>query len=188
MSIPNARLFRNEALQHYLQGREKYSLPRFIPFPVTIFLWILLGLSLTLGVCAWHEEVPIYITGPGIILIQNHTTPLTQDRSIGAIFLQPAQAAKLHPGQAVFVQMATGAQEISSTIERIEPGVSSPADVQRTYGLDRNFVTSPSVVAIISLQHMPASIFAGSVLVAHVKTGSQRFISFIPGVGHLLEG
>lgn len=188
MSIPNTRLFRNEALQHYFQGKEKYSLPRFMPFPIAIFLWILLGLSLTIGACAWHEEVPIYITGPGIILIQNHTTPLTQDGSIGAIFLQPAQATKLHPGQAVFVQMVTGTQEISSTIERIEPGVSSPADVQQTYGLNSNFVTTPSVVAIINLQHIPASIFAGSVLVAHVQTGSRRFISFIPGVGHLLEG
>jgi hypothetical protein len=84
--------------------------------------------------------------------------------------------------------MTAGTQEIGSKIERIEPGVQSPAHVQHTYGVESNLVTTPSIVAIIKLTHVPTATFAGSVLIARIQTGSRRFISFIPGVGRLLEG
>ena len=52
VTAPGAQraIFRREALDHYMRGREKAVLPRYAAPPTLAFMWILLGLLLTGGV------------------------------------------------------------------------------------------------------------------------------------------
>src|SRR2546429_475543 len=68
MLVPNHPIFRNNAVKHYMQSRDKDSLPRFISLPIALFLWILLGLLLVVGGLAWYEQIPSYVSGNGVVL------------------------------------------------------------------------------------------------------------------------
>jgi hypothetical protein len=52
VTAPGAQraIFRREALDHYMRGRETAVLPRYAAAPTLAFMWILLGLLLTGGV------------------------------------------------------------------------------------------------------------------------------------------
>jgi hypothetical protein len=63
MLVPNHPIFRQNAVKHYMQSREKDTLPRFISLPIALFLWALLGLLLVVGLLAWYEQIPTYATG-----------------------------------------------------------------------------------------------------------------------------
>jgi hypothetical protein len=54
MSQSQRPLFREHAMQHYLQKREKDILPHFVSPPVFVCAWILLSLAVAVGLLvAW---------------------------------------------------------------------------------------------------------------------------------------
>jgi hypothetical protein len=187
MSIPNSRLFRNDAIKHYLHAKEKHLLPRFVPFPIAFSLWILLGLCLVAGIYAWNEEIPTYVVGPGIVLKQDKNVPHTRNDSIAAIFIEADQATNIRPGQTTLIQLGYSSQEIKCNVQSVRSGIVSPQNIQQTYGLGGNMVIAPSVVVIVTLKNISTSSYAGSMLSSKIQTGSQRLISFLPGVGNLIE-
>jgi hypothetical protein len=61
-------LFRESALKHYMQKREKDVLPRLISQPIFVGLWVLLFVFMGVGVLASFAEVPVFANGPGVII------------------------------------------------------------------------------------------------------------------------
>ena len=49
MTMRQRSIFRSEALHHYMQGREKTVLPRYVAPPTFAFMWGLLSLLLISG-------------------------------------------------------------------------------------------------------------------------------------------
>src|SRR6476469_8685076 len=76
MPAPNQPLFRSNAIKHYMQREEKHAFPRFISLPLTILLWILLALFVTATALVWSEQVPMYATTQGIVVVRSATQPL----------------------------------------------------------------------------------------------------------------
>ncbi|GLV54498.1 hypothetical protein KDH_13450 [Dictyobacter sp. S3.2.2.5] len=79
-------------------------------------------------------------------------------------------------------------EDLASKVIKIEPGVLSPSAIRQRYGFMAQIVTQPSIVVLIQIDKVPAATFGGSVLVANVKTGSQRILSMLPGLGSLMKG
>lgn len=73
MPATNQPLFRSNAMKHYMQGREKHTVPRFISLPIMILLWALLALFLASGAFVWSEQVPTYVTTQGIVVVESAT-------------------------------------------------------------------------------------------------------------------
>jgi hypothetical protein len=73
MPATNQQLFRSNAMKHYMQGREKHTVPRFISLPIMILLWALLALFLVSGALVWSEQVPRYATTQGIVVVESAT-------------------------------------------------------------------------------------------------------------------
>jgi hypothetical protein len=73
MPATNQPLFRSNAMKHYMQGREKHTVPRFISLPIMILLWALLVLFLASGAFVWSEQVPMYATTQGIVVVESAT-------------------------------------------------------------------------------------------------------------------
>jgi len=194
MQGPDRLIFRTNAIQHYARVEEKSTTLQFISWPVIALLWGLLGLFFVGCVLAWFGEIPTYVTGQGEVL--NHTmlhqgsqTLLQHDSAVAIIFLPPRLATQLHIGLSVQITIGSSGLQMQSQIEKLEPGITSPYAVHQRYGCDAKcslFLTQPSIVVLVKLQPNLATTYAGSIVSAQIKVGSQRIISLIPGVGSVI--
>lgn len=175
MQRPRSLIFRSEALEHYIQSREQSILPRITKPPVLLCMWILLSLCAIVIVIANVSQVPIYAHGSGVV---------QQNASI-LIFLpvSPAQPVHLQAGMPIQLQMGIPDQTITSTIDKVETGILSPADAQKRYGFtqkDTQIITGPTIVASVKpLATLPAHSYAGSVVNVQVQVGTTCIISLL---------
>jgi len=189
MSVPNNPIFRDNAVKHYMRSRDKDTLPRFISLPVALFLWILLGLLLVLGLLAWYEQIPSYVSGHGIVLRSNYVPPsASNDKAVAVAFFAVDQVNYLHAGQSVLVSFASSTQSLEGTLLTVE-SIVSPAVALQRYGLGgggASLITQPSAAAIIKLDNTSPALYASNTLTVNVQVGSCRIISLLPGIGRLL--
>lgn len=181
-------IFRDEAIKHYKKSKDKATLPRFMPFPVTFLLWFLLAFLLVVVGLAWNEEIPLYETAPGVVLDQPGKVLTNSHETTVAIFIPMNQIAKIHVGQVARVQISGSKEQFTSKIIKVESTALSPSQIHQRYGFEADIVTQPSIVALIQTENLPTASYAGSVLMVNVKTGSQRIISLLPGIGNLVGG
>ncbi len=181
-------IFRAKALQHYMQGREKQVLPRFLAPSVMLFLWCFVGFLLLAGLLSWWGRVPIYTTGLGEVSIQ---ASKSQQATVIVALLSAEEFSKLHVGLPVLVQVGTSGPQWQQTVTAVEPRVMSPFEVRSQFGLDGAatlLATQPSAVVLIrSGLHLTESLYAGSIVRVQVQVGSQRIISLFPGLGELIR-
>jgi hypothetical protein len=189
MSVPNNPIFRDNAVKHYMQSKDKDTLPRFISLPMALFLWILLGLLLVLALLAWYQQIPTYVSGHGIALRANYVpSSASHDKAVAVAFFAVDQANQLHIGQSVLVSFASSTQSLTGRLLRVDPIVSPTVALQR-YGLGSDgasLITQPSVAAIIKLNNTSPALYVGNILTVNVQVGSCRIISLLPGIGRLL--
>src|SRR5581483_1713651 len=190
MLVPDHTIFRNNAIKYYMQSKGKGVLPHFISWPVTVFLWVLLGLLIVTIVFAWYEQIPVYVEGSGIVLDTGKAAHSGSDESLAIVFLPPAQSARLRVGLPVTVHVGSNVAQLSGKIVEIESGINSLYTLSKRYGLNEScsfFIGKPSVVVLVGLgSTMVTALYAGNSLTAEVKIGSQRILSFIPGLSGLI--
>ncbi len=185
MLVPEKHIFRSIAIKRYLQSREKDVFPRIVPPRFFFFMWILFCLLLAMGVVAWKAEVPTYVTGPAIIPAPSHQLAQENNMSIALVFLPTNQRDKLKLGQQVVLQINGTNVFFSSTIEMIDPSISSPGEIRKHYALDGNaviLVRQPSIVIKVRLRsHLSTNTYEGSTLTASVQVGTQNLLSLFLG-------
>jgi hypothetical protein len=176
-SQQKSSIFREEALQRYIRSREKSILPRFTTPPILLFFWCLLIIFLIGGAFAWFEQVPVYATGDGVV-------PDTGSNAF--IFIPYSPSLALHVGEPVQVQIGSTGTQLPGKVTSTDLHQFSPAQVRQRYQVQ---VAGPVVIIIVSLgPTFSAQTYAGSVLSAQVQVGSQRLISFLPGLNGLAAG
>lgn len=187
--MPNKSLYRQSALQHYAQQREKDVLPQFVSPPVFLLLWILLLLLLAAIVVAWLEQVPIYANAGGIVVNPSASTTTAAQ---AVIFVPAIESSHLHSGMPVTITLLSTGQGINTTITSVGTATMSPSDAQKQYQLGQNMtsvVPGPSVTVQVNLgTAVPAKTYAGSLLSARIEVGTQRLLSLLPGIGGLIGG
>ena len=189
--VPQQRMFRETAVKHYMQKRRvKDVLPRLLPVPIALFLWILVGSFLMVGIFAWSAQVPIYVSAPGIVLDQQTALHFNSREPSAIIFLPAVQSTQVQVGLPVQLQVTSSGQPVDSKIVQIEPGIVSPDVVSQQYKLNgAGLITGPSVVVLVGLgTALSPNTYAGSLLTANVQVGSRRVLSLLPGVGSLIGG
>jgi hypothetical protein len=181
-------IFRADALQRYMQGRERSVLPQFVSPRTFLCLWILLGLLVAAGFVAWFAQVPVYAAGPAIVVEVREPISFIHEEVVVAIFLPPEHLRHLRAGQPMFLTLEGLGERIRTPILAVEPGISSPMDAQRRFALSAaTAVNRPAVVAIARLGPLPAglsaSTYIGSVGRAEVEIGSRRVLTLLPLIG-----
>jgi hypothetical protein len=186
------RIFRDKALQQYIQGKNKTILPRFASPPVFIFLWMLLGLLIIASVAAWLGQIPTFVAGSGIILNAESNAQQDGNAADAVIFVPAISSLKLQIGLPVQVQIGSTGPQLLSTIATVEPGVISPGDARKHYDLTgglTSVITQPSFVVTIRLgPTIPVQLYAGSTVYAQVQVGTRRVLSLLPGFDSLNGG
>ena len=174
----------------YKRSLEKDVVPRLISWPIIVCLWLLLGALLTAGFFAWYAQVPTYASGPGILLAKGDMLQPEYGKMVAIVFLSPDQSAQIRVGLPVDIQIGSAGMHVQSTIAQVEPGITSPDVARQRYRLGdvgALLITQPSIVAIIKLgTALPDTAYAGSLLTARVKTGSQRLLTLLLGSGQFL--
>ncbi len=186
MSQERRPLFREYALQHYMQRREKDILPRVVSPPIFLFCWIFLALLLCVGIISWLTRVPIFIGGRGVIATQELRLPGNQSQLLAIVFVPVRNHGYIRQGAPVHVQIGSSGPSFSGTIVREEPGILSPAEAQRRYDIVSTF-SEPSVALDVSL-NVPASIhiYPGIAIDAQVEMGTRRVLTLFPGFDRLM--
>ena len=180
-------IYRESALNHYLQGRERDVLPRLVSPPAFLLLWILLGLFLLCGLLAWSLPIPVYAAGTGMI-----TRLHSQNQASAVIFLPASQLPVLHAGE--LVQLTIGSTHLSEQhpVVSVEPDLLSPATASQRYGLSSEFtmlVQQPSVAVVVNLSAtITPSLYEGTIVRAQILVGSQRLLSLLPLIGRSIGG
>jgi len=151
-SSPPRQIFREHALQHYIQQNEKSVLPRTIsPFVFTC-CWIVLALSILAGFFIWSIPVPNYVDTLGVPIVQGSSASTTQTTSILAFFPLSAQAY-IRSGQIVQIGGPTIEYPLTGHITSADTEHLNATELGKRYALS-------SALA----QFLPASeVFVGTV-------------------------
>jgi len=193
MAVSKRNIFRGKALQHYAASRQKEVLPRLISPPVFVFLWLLLALLLVASLAAWLTRVPTYVVTTGVVLDQGIIQgQQANDQATAIVFVPVSHALQVYIGQPILLQIGATGTQLHYKVERVVPGILSPNEARRRYGLDNATsptITGPSIVLTISLgPAFPAQQYAGSPVSAQLQIGSQRVLSLLPGLGQWIGG
>jgi hypothetical protein len=195
MQDANRSIFRADAIQRYAQSREESVLPRFVSPPVFICLWILLGLLVAGGFIAWFAQVPVYASGPAIVVDGKGKTQSIGDDALIVTFVPPENLPRLRVGQTLFLNLPPAGEHVGVSIMAVEPEISSPAAARRRFALSpgaAQAITQPSAVAIARWESvredLPASAYVGSVYRADIEVGSRRVVSLLPVIGQFFGG
>jgi hypothetical protein len=193
MAVSKRNIFRGKAMQHYAASRQKEVLPRLISPPVFVFLWLLLALLLFASLAAWLTRVPTYVVTTGVVLDQGIIQgQQANDQATAIVFVPVSHALQVYIGQPILLQIGATGTQLHYKVERVVPGILSPNEARRRYGLDNATsptITGPSIVLTISLgPAFPAQQYAGSPVSAQLQIGSQRVLSLLPGLGQWIGG
>lgn len=179
-------IFRQRAIDKYVQRRELHVILRLVSPPMFVFLWVLLLLTVCAGVLVWSIQQPILVQGKGVVVQQKMNN--TQ-RVIVLLLLPPDQQANLKVGQPVSVTIASTGMTFKSSIETVEDGVMSPAAISTQVNLQLPLaptIAGPSIVAIAPVQPTSqASTYVGSQCQVQVQIGSQSALSLLPGFNNV---
>jgi hypothetical protein len=183
--MPSASpLFRRQALEHSIQRREKTVLPRLAKPPIFFLLWMLLALAALALMVAWLGQIPVYLSGPGVIVKQT-VLPGRQvvSPAMALVFVAVASAhtGPIRVGDPVQLRIATEEQSVSAIVDGVAPSPLSPDEIERRYALGSRvsaLITGPSLVVSLKLgSTFASSIYQGSLLTAQIQVGFTSVLS-----------
>ena len=193
-SAKKRSIYRDDALLRYARGKDKSILPRFISTYTVAWLWIFFALLLASGLVSCLVRVPVYASGPAIVVDSGAYSHITPDKLVMVVFLPADSLSDLHVGQNLFFNIDEKIDRLSRPIIAVQPEVCSPDKVRRQFLLDAKLaltITQPVVLAIAEFEPLPsglsASSFAGSLYLVNVEVSSQRLISLLPLINRLMR-
>ena len=187
MVDPNISLYRENALKHYREGRDRDVLPRLVAPSAFLLLWLLLGVLVLFGLLAWSLQIPVYATGSGVLMGGDQP-----DQVRAVIFLPAQHLSSLHPGQRVQLSIGSAHVNEQAPIVSIEPGLLSPQAASQRYGLGSEaglLVQQPSVAVIVKLDpQLAPGLSAGTLVQAKIQIGSQPLLALLSLFGSSIGG
>jgi hypothetical protein len=190
MSQQRRQIFREHALQQYMQRQEEDVLPQFVSPPVFLFCWLLFVLVLLAGWIAWMTRVPTYVNGTGVVATSDRRVDAQQNECDALVFVPVSESQRLHNGLHGTVEISSSGQYVDSQVSSVETQIYSPDAAQNHYKLSCSVAQSLSepIIVLHLRVRLPANehVQSGTVLQAHVQVGTQRILSLFPVVDELL--
>ena len=193
MAALDRSIFRQRAIDQYMQRREIHVILRLVSPRMFTFLWILLLLTIGAGGLVWSIQEPIMVQGKGIVAQPKAAAGKTAQGIVVLLLFSPDQQANLRVGQPVTINIATPTATITfnTSIRTVESGVMSPVAINTQLNLQQALapgISGPSIVAIAPVEPMAlAQTYLGSQVQAQVQIGSQSALSLLPGYGNALQ-
>lgn len=193
MAVLDRSIFRQRAIDKYMQRREINVILRLVSPRMFTFLWILLLLTVAAGGLVWSIQEPITVQGKGIVAMPKTAAGTKAQGIVVLLLFSPDQQANLKVGLPVTINIATPTATITfnTSIRTIETGVMSPVAINTQLNLQQTLaptISGPSIVAIAPVEPMSlAQTYLGSQVQAQVQIGSQSALSMLPGYSTVLQ-
>jgi hypothetical protein len=185
MAAFDRSIFRQRAIDRYMQRRELHVILRLVSPRVFVFLWILLLLAVAAGMLVWTIQEPVIVQGRGIVVQSKAASRKNAHAIVVLLLFPPDQRAQLKVGQPVNIAIAATTISFHSTIQTIEAGVMSPAAIGSLIDPQRppaQTIEGPAAVALAPVEPMSqVQTYLGSQCQAEVQVGSQSALALLPG-------
>lgn len=189
MASSNRSIFRERAIEKYVQKQELNVVLRLVSPPIYKFLWALLLLSVCAGALVWSIQEPVIAQGKGIVVQQKATTAKNGQNIVVLLLLPTDQQGNVKVGQPVTVSIATSNITFHTTITSVEAGVMSPAAISTQINLQisqAQILSGPAIVALAPVEPMSlAMAYLGSQCQVQVQVGTESALSMLPGTDTL---
>lgn len=191
MATPDRSIFRQRALDHYMQRQDGHVVLRLVSPHMFLSLWLLLLLAVSGGVLTWTIQMPVMIQGKGLIVQRKAADGKTSREGSVLLLFPPDQRASLKVGQPVSVTIPSAGITFHSSIQTIEEGVMSPTEIGAQFDSQLPLamtIVGPAVVAVAPVEPMSAlRTYLGSQCQVQVQIGSRSVLSLVPGSGALSQ-
>ncbi|GCE20730.1 hypothetical protein [Dictyobacter kobayashii] len=177
MSPQRRPIFRQRAMQHYIQKKEKDILPRFTSPLLLTWLWLFLLQISLLGLLIFTIPLPSYTTIPGVIL---PAASSGHGQTTVALFVPQQMKQAMHIGETIALTLHSGDAQKQAKIVAIAPNISQPEDIQRQFALKADSattLTTPVRVVQVTLTTVTAPT-KGSEVLAQLQTALNRSSQF----------
>jgi hypothetical protein len=177
------QIFREHALQQYIQKNEKTVLPKTIsPFVFTC-CWIALALSMLAGFLIWSIPVPNYLDTIGMPTLQGSSTNTAYTKNILVFFPLSAQAY-IKPGQIVQVSGNNIDSTVVGHIMHVDPRHLNKTALEKQDAFRPELVqflpsTEIFVGTITISQAIPAQNDTSNRVVVRYQQGTRQAISLL---------
>ena len=192
MGTADRSIFRQRAVDRYMQRRELHVILRLVSPRMFLFLWTLLFLAVGAGCFVWTIQQPILAQGKGIVAQPKVTSRTLAPQIVVLLLFPPDMQASLKVGQPVSISIAAAHITFNSTIQTIETGVMSPAAISAQLNLQNlqpaltQAISGPAVVATAPVEPMmQAKTYLGSQCQIQVQVGTQSVLSQLPGYSNI---
>lgn len=177
-------IFREHALQQYIQRQENDVLPQIVSPPIFLFCWLLVILVIVAGVLAWMERVPTYVSGTGVAVSDDHRVNAQQNAFEALIFVPASERQQIRSGLASVVRISGSGGTINTRVDSLDTHIYSPDAAQRHYALSCSVAQNLTEPALAVRMHVliPAQVHvqSGTSVHAQVQVGMQRVLSLFP--------
>lgn len=180
-------IYRRKTFSSYINEEQRLVLPKFVSPRTFLFLWILLGLLVAIGVLVCLIKIPLYTSGRGVVFVSSTTTSAPDNPECIVAFFPPDALLFLQIGRNMSVKFSERRQWFSLKIAAVEAKVLESSEMHQVYGLKtgKNFLSGP--VAMVSncanenqAIFSPPNVPLAKKIEAKVEIGSRRLITFFP--------
>lgn len=174
-----------------MQRQDGHVVLRLVSPRMFLSLWLLLLLAVGGGVLTWTIQMPVMIQGKGLIVQRKAADGKTLREGSVLLLFPPNQRASLKVGQPVSVTIPSAGIAFHSSIQTIEAGVMSPAEIGAQFDSQLPLamtIAGPAVVAVAPVEPMSAlQTYLGSQCQVQVQIGSRSVLSLLPGSSALSQ-
>jgi hypothetical protein len=183
------QIFREHALQHYIQKNEKSVLPRTIsPFVFTC-CWIVLALTVLAGFLVWSIPVPNYLNTLGVPIRQESSASTMYTTTVLAFFPLSAQGY-VRSGQIVQIGSDPLESALAGHITHVNTQHLNTTELSKRYTLNPILVQSlpPSGVfvgTITTSQAIPLRSDTSDRVIVRYQQGTRQVLSLLLDLNNL---
>jgi len=187
MNQANRSIFRKEAIEEYIHEQENKVLLKFVSPRLFLCLWVILGLLSGLGVWLCFAEVPLFVSGQGMIVDQDKMNACQGEMLCIIAFFPPDIQSRLFAGKKLMIKQKNQREWLDQPIVILESEVLSPAEIRKRYHEQADGMPlpdQPSAVAICRLDPdmhtMHSDLAIEGAFEVRIDVGTRRLGSFLP--------
>ena len=181
MSQKNRQIFRGKAASYYMQSKNQNILPKYISPRIFILYWSILGLSCIALILMWAIDIPLSISGEGVILHANRDASSQHLEAIG-IALPSKYLLQVRAGQKIQLHIDTQPSTSTRMATIIKPTIIDAHQLEAQYHVTKSEMPLLAEHYLILFVHSEPDVAvekkAGDHLAVSIQTGSLRMLSW----------
>lgn len=187
MNETNRSIFRKEAIEQYIREQENKVLPKFVSTRLFLFIWAVFGVLSCLGLWLCFAEVPLFVSGWGVIVGQEEWDSCKGTETCIVAFFPPGIHSRLVAGKSLMIRTKDSRLGPKRMIVIVESEVLSPANIRKRYHPKMGGKPLPTQTSAVTLcrlndptHDMGNDLFSEEAFEVRIDAGTRRIASFLP--------